>query len=122
MKYVGRTGDWAAYQRGSKTVFVNVRTLDSTDPLDVSLVLQKWLESDGRNQFGSGGISGKDLGKRMQTYQRILREYQDMTPEEFWSRIRSQITYAGQGRTTDLAAFLRNIYERPSDGWYGELS
>jgi hypothetical protein len=84
--------------------------------------LQKWLESDGRNQFGSGGISGKDLGKRMQTYQRILREYQDMTPEEFWSRIRSQITYAGQGRTTDLAAFLRNIYERPSDGWYGELS
>jgi hypothetical protein len=38
VKYVGRTGDWAAYQRGDKTVFVNVNTLDATDPLDVSLV------------------------------------------------------------------------------------
>ena len=38
MNYIGRSGDWAAYQRSGKTVFVNVYTLDTTDPIDSSLV------------------------------------------------------------------------------------
>ena len=38
MEYAGRYGDWAAYSRGDKTVFVNVTTFDTTDPIDTALV------------------------------------------------------------------------------------
>jgi hypothetical protein len=38
MQYLGRTGDWAAYERAGLTVFVNVITLDVTDPLEGALV------------------------------------------------------------------------------------
>ncbi len=38
MQYLGRTGDWAAYQHEDRTVFVNVNTLDATDPIEPSLV------------------------------------------------------------------------------------
>ena len=38
MKYAGRYGDWASYERDNKTVFVNVHTFDVTDPIDTALV------------------------------------------------------------------------------------
>ena len=80
--------------------------------------LQKWLESEGRNQFGSGGISGKELGRRAEAYKKLAEKLADMTPEDFWLSIVEEFRVFS---SPSMSAMLRKIYEDPSYGWYGEF-